>query len=98
MCLLATADDRPLDWVNAGQALQRALLTASHMRRAAALHSQPLERAGCANSSVRSSATAAYPQLVLRFGTVIQTAVSVRRPTRSVLLASGSEHLDISHG
>jgi len=41
---------------------------------------------------------AAEEMLVLRFGTVIQTAVSVRRPPASVLLASGGEHLGISHG
>lgn len=33
-----------------------------------------------------------------RLGTVIQTAVGVRRPPASVLLASGGEHLGISHG
>src|SRR5215467_6937953 len=41
--LLTTAEDRPVDWVNAGQALQRILLTASTCGVAAAMHSQPLE-------------------------------------------------------
>ncbi|HEY3034740.1 MAG TPA: hypothetical protein VGJ54_08785, partial [Streptosporangiaceae bacterium] len=41
--LLTTAHDRPADWINAVQALQRILLTASTCGIAAALHSQPLE-------------------------------------------------------
>jgi hypothetical protein len=35
---------------------------------------------------------------VLRLGTAIQTAISVRRPPASVLFASGGEHLSNSHG
>jgi hypothetical protein len=41
--LLTTAQDRPADWINAGQALQRILLTASTCGIAAALHTRPLE-------------------------------------------------------
>ena len=32
VCLLTTAGDRPVDWVNAGQALQRVLLTGARLR------------------------------------------------------------------
>jgi hypothetical protein len=98
VCLLTTAGDRPLDWVNAGQALQRALLTSATRGVAAALHSQPLERAMLREFIRTQLSDGSYPQLVLRFGKVIQTAVSVRRPPASVLLASGGEHLGISHG
>ena len=97
VCLLTTAGDRRLDWVNAGQALQRALLTSATCGVAAALHSQPLERAGLREFIRTQLSDGNYPQLVLRFGTVIQTAVSVRRPPASVLLASGGEHMGISH-
>jgi hypothetical protein len=41
--LLTTPDHQPLDWIGAGHALQRILLTASSCGVAAALHSQPLE-------------------------------------------------------
>ena len=98
VCLLATAGDRPLDWVNAGQALQRALLTSATCGVAAALHSQPLERARLREFIRTQLSDGSYPQLVLRLGTVIQTAVSVRRPPASVLFASGGEHLGIGHG
>jgi len=46
-CLLTTAEDRPQDWVHAGQALQRVLLTGAACGVAAALHSQPLTKSGC---------------------------------------------------
>ena len=43
VALLTTGGDQPADWVKAGHALQRVLLTASLGGVAAALHSQPLE-------------------------------------------------------
>jgi nitroreductase len=98
VCLLTTTGDRPVDWVNAGQALQRALLTAATCGVAAALHSQPLERARLRDFIRAQLSDGAYPQLVLRLGTVIQTAVTVRRSPANVLFASGGEHLGISHG
>jgi hypothetical protein len=98
VCLLATPGDRPVDWVNAGQALQRALLTAATCGVAAALHSQPLERARLRDFIRSQLCGGAYPQLVLRLGTAIQTAVSIRRPPAALLFAAGGEHLAISHG
>ena len=97
VCLLTTAGDRPVDWVNAGQALQRVLLTSATCGVAAALHSQPLERARLREFIRAQLADGSYPQLVLRLGTAVRTAVSVRRSPASVLFASGSEHLGISH-
>ena len=95
--VLTTADDRPADWVNAGQALQRVLLTASACGAAAALHTQPLEF-GWLRESIRTRVSdGGYPQLVLRFGTVIQAAASVRRPPEDVLSGSGGEDLGGSH-
>ncbi len=96
VCVLATTDDRPLDWVNAGQALQRALLASTACGVAAALHSQPLELPWLREFVRTQLSDGAYPHLLLRLGTVIQTAVSVRRPLASVLLASG-EHGGIGH-
>ena len=91
--LLTTARDRPADWINAGQALQRILLTASTVGVAAALHTQPLEL-GWLRESIRAQLSdGAYPQLVLRFGAVTQTAASVRRPLDDVLPGSGSDEI-----
>jgi hypothetical protein len=83
--LLTTADDRAADWVNAGQALQRILLTASTCGVAAAMHSQPLELGGLREFIRTKLSDGSYPQLVLRLGTVIQVAASVRRPPADVL-------------
>ena len=92
VCLLTTTTDQPTDWVNAGQALQRILLTSAASGVAAALHSQPFELAWM-REFIRTQLTGgAYPQLLLRFGKVIQVAVTVRRPPESVLFASSAEH------
>lgn len=83
--LLTTAGDSPADWVNAGQALQRILLTASTCGVAAALHSQPLELPWLRDDVRGRLAGGGYPQMLLRLGAVIQTAVSVRRAPDEVL-------------
>ncbi len=94
--LLTTAGDRPVDWINAGQALQQILLTASSHGVAAALHTQPLEL-GWLRESIRTRLSdGGYPQLVLRFGAVTQTAAGVRRPPDDVLSASDSESARVS--
>jgi hypothetical protein len=95
--VLTTADDCAADWINAGQALQRILLTAGTCGVAAALHTQPLEL-GWLRESIRTQVTdGAYPQLVLRFGAVIQAAASVRRPPEDVLFGNGGEDFGSSH-
>jgi len=96
--LLTTAHDRPVDWISAGQALQRILLTASTFGAAVALHTQPLEL-GWLRESIRARLSdGAYPQLVLRFGAVTQAAVSVRRPPEDVLSVKGTEEIDLNDG
>jgi len=84
VCVLTTVGDDPVDWVNAGQALQRMLLTSSACGVAAAMHSQPIE-SDWLRASVRAQLGGGYPQVVLRLGTVAQNAVSVRRPPADVL-------------
>jgi hypothetical protein len=83
--LLTTAADHPADWVNAGQALQRILLTASASGAAVALHSQPLELPWLREFVRTQLSDGAYPHLVLRVGLVTQMAVSVRRDPDEVL-------------
>ena len=96
--LLTTAHDRTMDWVNAGQALQRILLTASSCGVAAALHSQPLEL-GWLRDAIRTQLSdGAYPHLMLRFGAVIQAAASVRRPPDDMLLPADADHRGIGDG
>jgi hypothetical protein len=89
--LLTTAADRPADWVHAGQALQRILLTASVCGAAVALHSQPLELPWLREFLRTHLGDGAYPHLVLRIGLVAQVAVSVRRDPGEVLFPTGDD-------
>ena len=89
--LLTTAADRPADWVNAGQALQRILLTAATCGAAVALHSQPLELPWLREFIRTHLSDRAYPHLVLRIGMVTQVAASVRRDPADVLFAPGGD-------
>lgn len=84
--VLTTAADRPEDWVNAGQALQRVLLLASSSGVSAALHSQPLEVSQLRDFIAVTLCDGAHPQMVARFGTTGQVSVSVRRRIDEVLL------------
>ena len=85
VCLLTTPADDPSAWVDAGQALQLILLRASTFGVAAALHTQPVE-VGWLREAIRAQlGDGSYPQLVLRLGTVLQNAVSFRRPANAVL-------------
>jgi len=89
--LLTTGADRPADWVNAGQALQRILLTASTCGAAVALHSQPLELPWLREFIRTQLSDGACPHLVLRIGLVTQVAVSVRRDPGDVLFPIGGD-------
>jgi hypothetical protein len=97
VCLLTTAADRPLDWVNAGQALQRVLLTSATCGVAAALHSQPLELPWLREYIGAQWCDGTYPQLLLRLGTAVQATASVRRPPGSVLFPGGVEPPGVGH-
>jgi hypothetical protein len=83
--LLTTSVDQPSDWVHAGQALQRVLLTASSCHVAAALHSQPLEMPLLREFIRVHLAGNAYPQMVLRLGVTDQKGTSVRLPVEEIL-------------
>jgi len=86
VCLLTTAQDRPADWINAGQALQRILLDAASCGVAAALHSQPLELPEIRELVRTRLAGGTYPQMIIRLGLTGQDSVSVRRPVEEVLV------------
>jgi len=91
VCLLATTSDGPEDWIGAGQALQRILLTSAAWGVAAALHSQPFELGWGGELTLCQPGGDLHPQLLLRLGTTIQAAAGVRRPPESVLFTAGSE-------
>jgi hypothetical protein len=83
VCILATSSDEPADWVGAGQALQRILLTSAACGVTAALHSQPFQLGrGRRLAGLRPGL---YPHLILRLGVTTQAAAGARRPAGSVL-------------
>ena len=96
--LLTTAADRRADWVNAGQALQRILLTASTSGAAVALHSQPIELPWLREFIRAQLSDGAYPHLVLRIGMITQAAVSVRRDPNDVLFPTGGDDVSADRG
>lgn len=83
VCLLTTNSDEPADWVGAGQALQRVLLTSAAWGVAAALHSQPFQLGW--GRDLAGLRPGQYPQLILRLGVTTQAGAGVRRPPGSVL-------------
>jgi hypothetical protein len=83
--VLSTTTDTSTDWMNAGQALQRVLLTATMCGAAVALHSQPLEFPKLREFIRAQLRIPGYPQLLLRLGSTGQRTLSVRRPVGEVL-------------
>jgi hypothetical protein len=96
--LLTTTGDRPENWVHAGQALQRILLTAGLCGAAVALHSQPLELPWLREFLRTQLSDGACPHLALRIGLVTQVALSVRRDPGDVLFPAGDDRADRGPG
>jgi hypothetical protein len=85
--LLATRGDRRLDWLLAGQALQRVLLHAAISDVSAAFHTQPLELPGPRHTIRAQLAGGMYPQVLLRLGYADHARLTPRRPVTEVLFA-----------
>jgi nitroreductase len=84
LAVLSTAGGTRKDWMHAGQALQRVLLTATHRGIAAAPLTQPLETADA--WLVRDPrAGVEQPQMILRLGYGLPVPASPRRPVSDVL-------------
>lgn len=86
---LLTHSDTPADWLRAGQALHRVLLTASASGVQASLHSQPFGPPDL-RRAVRAALTGgAEPQLLLQFGRPVRPEAvgpaTPRRPVADVL-------------
>ena len=90
VAVLSTPHDGRLDWVRAGQALQRVLLAAAARDVMAAFHTQPLELPEIRARLRRRSAAGNHPQMVLRLGVPAQTWTTARRPVCEVLVRDGA--------
>ncbi|RSM68055.1 nitroreductase [Actinoplanes sp. ATCC 53533] len=87
LVVLATAGDDRADWVRAGQALQRVLLTATWQNLATTPVSQPVE-IPAVRSQLSDPARGIWAQMILRVGYGRPAASTPRRPLSDVLLTS----------
>jgi nitroreductase len=89
IAVLYTAGDSPRDWLNAGQALERTLLTATVRGVATTLMTQPIEIPAL-RTLLTGTAAGLVPQAIVRFGYGPPSPVTPRRPIEEVV--GGSAH------
>jgi nitroreductase len=82
--VLYSATDTPRDWVLAGQALQRALLTATTRGVSTTLMTQPMELPSL-RSLLVDSPMRLVPQVIVRFGYGPPTPATPRRPVADLI-------------
>ncbi|TPQ15710.1 Acg family FMN-binding oxidoreductase [Streptomyces sporangiiformans] len=85
LALLGTADDRPRDWLQAGQALERVLLQATLDGLSTSLTSHALEWPELRWAVRDPQSAMGFVQIVLRFGYGPSGPETPRRPVREVL-------------
>jgi len=89
--VLISHGDTPLDQLRAGQALQRALLTATAHGAAASMISQPVELPDLRAALRDVLGGHGHPQLMLRVGMASATPGAPRRPVHEVLQVSDTD-------
>ncbi|MFF9094092.1 Acg family FMN-binding oxidoreductase [Streptomyces sp. NPDC014802] len=85
LALLGTTDDRPADWLRAGQALERVLLLATLHGLATSLTSHSLERRDLRELARDPGSAMGFVHMVLRLGYGRPGPVTPRRPVAEVL-------------
>lgn len=90
LACLGTARDTPLEWLNAGQALQRVLLIATAHDFHASFLNQPIEVAQLRPALGALSGHKGYPQILLRIGCGAPAKHTPRRPLEEVLVNGAS--------
>jgi nitroreductase len=92
LAVLGTDSDDALIWLNAGQALQRVLLTARAEDISASFLNQPIEIPDLRGRLAERLGTGGYPQILLRLGYGPEIAPTPRRSLRQVLLMQKTSH------
>ena len=85
LAVLSTAHDEPADWLRAGQALQRVLLTATANGVAASFLYQPMELHDRRQTEDAWWPWPECPQIIIRFGFGPRGAETPRRPVADTL-------------
>jgi hypothetical protein len=86
LALIVTSTDEKPDWIAAGQALQRVLLTATAAGLQASFLNQPIEISSMRLQLARDLGLPGHPQLLLRFGYGPNVAPTPRREVSDVLV------------
>ncbi len=87
LAVLSVAGDWPADQIQAGQALQRVLLTATDLGLGGSMFSQPIEVAAVREQLRRALGRQAPPQMLLRIGYAASAPPSPRRPAEEVIVS-----------
>jgi nitroreductase len=85
VAVLSAAGDAPADQVQAGQALEAVLLTATELSLAVSMFSQPVEVPSVREELRQVLGRPAPPQMLLRIGYAIPAAATPRRPVADVI-------------
>ncbi|MFF1351863.1 Acg family FMN-binding oxidoreductase [Streptomyces sp. NPDC058322] len=85
LALLRTVRDRPVNWLCAGQALERVLLTAVRHGLVASFATQPLEWPELRHLLRDPALGAGHPQMIVRLGYGPEGPCAPRRPVSEVL-------------
>jgi nitroreductase len=88
LAVLTTPGDEPGDWLRAGQALQRVLLTATARSLSASFLYQPIELRDMRGDAATSWPWRENPQIIIRLGYGSEPARTLRRPLQDILTRS----------
>jgi hypothetical protein len=93
LAVLTTAADEVADWLRAGQALQRVLLTATSRGLSTSFLYQSIELGDMRPGSAPAWPWNEHPQMVIRFGYGRDTAATPRRPVDDILTRTAAAHV-----
>jgi hypothetical protein len=93
LAVLTTAGDEVPDWLRAGQALQRVLLTATSRGLSTSFLYQAIQLRDMRRESAPAWPWDENPQMVIRFGYGKDTSATPRRPVDDVLSRAAATHL-----
>jgi nitroreductase len=92
VALLSTIQDTRVDWVRAGQALERLLLVATTQGLAASFMNQPLEQPDLRWLTGSPTTGLGHTQMLMRIGYGIAVPPTPRRPIAEVISQPGNDH------
>lgn len=85
LTVLGTEEETPMAWLLAGESMQEALLTATHLGISSSFLNQVIEEPGLRARVARLTHRSGYPQLVMRWGYGPAISPTPRRPIGEVM-------------